>query len=158
MAFWGISTIISIFGGINFVSSTDQVIKKSLKLAGLRRGEKFLELGSGMGSGLLIAAVDFGAKATGIEISPFHYFASKILTFKNKMINIKMGDFRNMDFGNFDVIYCYLSPKLMKKLSSKFKKQLPHGSRVVSLAFEIPNLKPAQVEIIKGKNIHLYEF
>lgn len=157
-AFWGLSTVISLIGGIHFVFSTNNVIKKSLELAKLKKGEKFLELGSGTGRGLLIAANCFGAKATGVEISPFHYFVSKILTYKNKSINIKMGDFRRVDLSNFDVVYCYLSPKLMEILSLKFKKELPHGARVVSYCFEIPDIIPKKVEIISGKKIYLYKF
>lgn len=157
-AFWGLSTIISLIGGIHFVSSTDNVVKKSLELAKLKKGEKFLELGSGTGRGLLIAANCFGAKTTGVEISPFHYLISKIMTYKNKSINIKMGDFRSVYFNDYDVIYCYLSPKLMQVLSPKFKKELPPGARVVSLAFEITDLRPIKFETIQGKKIYLYKF
>jgi len=117
-----------------------------------------LELGSGIGSGLIIAVNDFKANVTGVEISPFHYLISKIRLINRHNIEIIRGDFRNIDFSKFDVIYCYLSPKLMQTLGPKFKKELSRGARVVSLAFEIPNLKPAKTKNVNNKKIYLYGY
>lgn len=156
--FWMSSNIISMFSGIHFVPSPKQIINRSLELANLKKGEKYLELGSGIGSGLLFAANNFGANATGVEVSPFYYLISKLrIIGKSNIKNIRK-DFRKVDFSGYNVVYCYLCTKLMKELYPKFKKELPRGARVVSYCFEIPNIKPTKIEIIKSKNIFLYEF
>lgn len=156
--FWQISTFISLGSGIQYVYSKDKVIRSALKLADLKKSENFLELGSGMGNGLLIAAKNFGAQATGVEISPFHYLISKIRTMNNPNIKVIRGDFRKVDFSGFEVIYCYLCTKLMKELLPQFKKQLHPGTRVVSYCFEIPDLIPDKIKTIGSKKIYLYQF
>ena len=85
--FWEISTIFSLIGGIPFVSSTSKVIRAGLKLADLKSDEVFYELGSGIGTGILIASNEFKARAVGIEISPFHYVISRFRTKKSKHQN-----------------------------------------------------------------------
>ena len=40
----------------------------------------------------------------------------------------------------------------MEDLEIQFKKQLKPGTRVVSLCFSLPNIKPQKTELINGKN------
>lgn len=156
--FWGISNLISAFGGIVYVGSKPEIIREAFKLADLKGGDKFYELGSGLGKGLIIASKEFGAKATGIEISPFHYIISKLKTLKAKNIKIILANYKNINLSKADVIYCYLSPGLMKELLSKFSQELAFGARVVSSAFEIEGLKPIKTKIVNSKHIYLYKF
>lgn len=156
--FWEISTIFSLIGGIPFVSSTSLVIRAGLKLADLKSNETFYELGSGIGTGLLIASGEFKSKTVGIEISPFHYLISWFRTRKNPKIKIIRYNFKKINISEADVVYCYLSPSLMEDLIVQFKKQLLHGTRVISYCFKIPDLVPNKVETVCGKKIYLYEF
>lgn len=155
--FWQLSTIISIFGGIHYVYSGSEIISESLKIAKAEKGDVFYELGSGFGNGLIIASEKFGLKSVGIEISPFHYLISKLKTLGNKNINIFFSDARKADFSPASVVYCYLSVKLMAKLSSKFQKELKPGAIVISNSFMINKLKPYLIKEIAGKKMYFYK-
>lgn len=156
--FWQISTLISLYGGVPFVASKSGVIKKALEMAKIKGGEIFYELGSGIGTGLLIASKEFKVKSVGIEISPFYYLVSLIKTKKDKKIKVICGNFKKINLSKADVVYCYLFPGLMQKLLPKFRKELRSGSRVVSYVFLLPQLKPDSIKDINGKKIYLYRF
>ena len=76
---WQISNIVSVFYGSPYVMADKKVISEALRLAKLKKGEIFYDLGCGRGD-VLIEAAKFGAKATGFEISPYYYIYVKLKT------------------------------------------------------------------------------
>ena len=56
--------------GLPSVPTRPDRIRAALRLADLKAGEAFADLGAGDGRTLVIAAKEFGATATGIEIGP----------------------------------------------------------------------------------------
>jgi 16S rRNA A1518/A1519 N6-dimethyltransferase RsmA/KsgA/DIM1 with predicted DNA glycosylase/AP lyase activity len=158
LIFWQISILISIFGGINYVGSGDNLIRSVLKEVDLKENHLFCELGSGFGNGVIIASREFGAKSKGIEISPLYYYVSKIKTRHDKNIEIISGDLRKLDLSNADVIYCYLCPKLMAYLKNKFSNELKKGSVIISKSFTIPEKDPYKIIIINNSKVYFYKF
>jgi len=156
--FIGISCLISIYGGAQYVDSGAEIYESAFKLAELKSGEEYFELGSGYGKGLLIAANHYQAHATGLEISPFHYFISKIKTHKIKNIKVVFADYRNISLRRAMVVYCYLLPKQFEILSKKFRNELPKGARVVSYEFNIPKKVPLKIIHTKKGNLFLYKY
>src|SRR4030067_3023827 len=112
--FIGISYLISLYGGVHYVGSGDNIYRRALKLASLKSGDTFIELGSGYGKGLLIAAENDLVQAVGVEISPFHYLISRLKTHKKRNIKIVLADYRKISFRGAKVVYCYLLPKQLK--------------------------------------------
>lgn len=49
------------------------------------------------------------------------------------------------DLRQADVIFCYLFPHIMAQLEPKFKTELKPGAKVISYAFQLPNIRPAKV-------------
>lgn len=156
--FWGLSNLISVFGGVVYVGTDSEIIRKALKLAGLKKGDKFYELGSGFGDGLMMASMEFGARAIGIEISPFHYLISKIRTLGDKNIKIILANYKKINLSHADVVYCYLLPKLMNGLLPKFSRELKLGTKVISYAFPIQVKTPFKIKVINQTKIYLYKF
>ena len=156
--FWQISIFISLSGGINYVGSGDELIRLVLKEAQLKNNQLFYELGSGFGNGLIIASQEFGAKAKGIEISPLYYYVSKIKTRHNKNITVSSGDLRKINLAKADVVYCYLCPKLMTYLKSKFNHELKKNSIVISKSFTIPEKTPYKTININNSIVYFYKF
>ena len=156
--FWQISTLFSLCGGIHYVDSGENILRSAFKIAGLKKGEIFYELGSGIGSGLVIASREFGAKAVGIEISPFHFLISKARTISDKNIKVIRSNFYKIDLSKADKIYCYLTPNVLKKLLPKFERELKKETIVIVNSFKIPGKKEFLSRKISGKTIYLYHY
>jgi len=158
LIFFGISTLISLYGGVPFVDSGSDIFRQAFKMANLRQGKVLYELGSGIGTGIVIASREYKARVCGVEISPLYYLISKIRGSSDKNINVIYSDIMKVNLHSADVVYCYLIPKLMKALEQKFKHELKSGALVVSLAFQLPNTKPYKIEKIKNRTLYLYKF
>lgn len=137
------SAFYSDFVGAPYIQNDDEVIKKSLELANVSSKTKLVDLGSGNGKVLKIAKQQFNvSNARGYEIAPWPYILSKL----NKTNTIRKSLFE-ANLSDTDVVYVYLLPKLLEKLSKKlesFKKENPKA-KVVSPVFEIKGLKPKKV-------------
>ncbi|HLB95469.1 MAG TPA: hypothetical protein VJK26_01025 [Patescibacteria group bacterium] len=156
LLFWQASNLISVFLGSPYVRTNRQVIIEALKLSGLKKGEVLYDLGFGNGD-VLIEAAKLGAKATGFEISPFYYFLGRIRTWKYPRIQIKYQNIRKADLREAEVIYCYLLPELLEKLSKKFKKELKPSARLISIGFPIKGWTNYQKFKVKKHNIFIYQ-
>ena len=94
-----------------FVPSPVLVIQHMLKLADLRAGEVFFDLGSGDGRTVIMAAKAFGARAVGVELR--EDLAKKALgtIHENGLgdrVTIVNGDMFGVNLGSADVVFLYL--------------------------------------------------
>ena len=124
-----------------YVPTKMEAIRKILRLAGVKKGKKFYELGSGDGR-VVVAAAKLGATSHGIEQSLL-----RILYSKYKAINIKRAKFIHdnifrKDYSDADIIYIYLLMKGVVKLETKLKKELKKGSIVITQTYHFKNWKP----------------
>lgn len=153
---WQVSNFISIFFGAPHVKTRKSIVSRALKLADLKKGEIFYELGSGSGDAL-ISASKYNIRVVGFEISPYYYLYSKLRTFRYSNINIRFQNIMDTDLSRVDVIYCYLLPKLLKKLAPKFKKELKKNTRVISIGFPIDSLKLIKKVKIDNHSVFIYK-
>lgn len=121
-------------------------IRKILKLAGVKKGKKFYELGSGDGR-VVIAAAKLGADSYGIEQSWIRVLYSRWKAYgqntaKAGNCQFYHGDIFKRDYQDADIVYIYLLHKGVKKLEEKLKKELKKGSTVVTQTYHFPNWKP----------------
>jgi len=130
-------------------------IKKVLKLAGVKKGKKFYELGSGDGR-VVFAAASLGAHSVGIEQSWLRVLYSRYKTsllLRNKAqrlalhpkgVNVSFyhNNIFRRNFHDADVVYIYLLQKGVKKLEEKLKKELKPGAVVITQTYHFPNWKP----------------
>lgn len=147
IAFWQASLIYAQILGAPSVNSSQRAISEAFKLAGLKKGEIVVDLGSGSGLALIIAASKFGAKGVGVERSPFYYLLSKIKVFLSgcsKDVKIYFGDFRRVEkqVQKADVVYLYLLNSVLENIESWIFGIIGDKTRIVSLAFYFPNKKP----------------
>ena len=144
----------SIFRGAPFAPTNPDIVKKMIKLANIKQGDKALDIGSGDGR-LVIALARAGAEAHGFEINPLLIWWSRWKIKKAGLINqafIHKKSFWNEDFSQYNIITLFGMTHIMKKLSSKLQKELPFGSRVVCNTFALPNWPNVQ----KLDKIYLY--
>lgn len=157
-----VSLLLSLLLFVAPVSTSRKVIKRILREAGLKSGEFFYDLGCGDGKVLLAASKNYGCKAVGYELNLPVFLLAKFKVFilgKSKDIKIYFKNFLNQDLSGADVIFCYLSPRLMKKLEEKFKKESPKkGIRIISFAFSIKDWQPKKVIKIDPKTPRIYVY
>lgn len=126
-----------------YIPTKMEIIKKALITAGVKKGKKFYELGSGDGRVVLQAAL-MGANSVGIEQSWIRIIYSRIKAIKLQITNANFyhGNIFKRNYFDADIIYIYLLPIGVVKLEEKLKNELKKGSIVVTQTFHFKNWKP----------------
>lgn len=148
--------VLAFYTGAPFVPSTDKTSKAMIKHAYIKKGMRVLDLGSGNGK-LLFLAAQRGAYAIGYEINPFLVLTASIFAlftpFRKRIKNV----WKNLwtaDIGDADVIFVYLIPWKMDKLENKLLREARPETRIVCNSFlfnRIPCTK-------KDHDNHVYVF
>ncbi|MDO8463468.1 MAG: hypothetical protein Q7S96_04345 [bacterium] len=98
------------------------------RMAQLRPGERFYDLGCGDGR-LVRAAAAAGAHATGFEVSLLPYLIARIRGRRRGVVRYR--DFWRQDLSDADVIYVFLMPKVYRTLRRKLERECRPGTRVI---------------------------
>lgn len=134
--------------GAPFVPLEPDVVERIMKMADVKKGDIFYDLGSGDGRNV-IAAAQRGAKAYGIEFDPFRVWYSRFCIFLfglSGRAKIIRSDFFKIDLSKADVVTAYLLQETNDKLFPKLEKELKDGARVVGAAFNFPKWKPVKID------------
>ncbi len=129
-----------------YVPTKMERIRKILKLAGVKKGKKFYELGSGDGR-VVFAAAKLGANSVGIEQSWLRVLYSRYKSASHSSSgNTKFyhGNIFSRIYEDANVVYIYLLHKGVKKLEEKLRKELKKGSIVITQTYHFPNWKPSK--------------
>ena len=130
-----------------YYPSPEKIVKKMLELGGLRVGERMFDMGSGDGRIVIMAATEFRANATGIELDDFLYRQStERIAILGLSANARIihGDLLKQDYSSADLVTVYLLPVSNEKVRPILEKQLKKGARVVSHDFEFVGWVPSQ--------------
>lgn len=134
--------------GDPFVPIPQDVIPVMLRLASLRPGETLVDMGSGDGRILFVAAEEFGARAVGVEADPELARKSRAkareLGLAGRVV-VHNKRFRSVSLRSTDVVAMYLSSYAMGLVAKKMAKELRGGARVVTFDFEIFGWTPSRV-------------
>lgn len=134
-----------------FVPSARKRHKTMLKLAGLTDKDIVYDLGCGDGR-LVFSASKHAKKAIGYDLSIPLVLYGKIIGIFYPRASIRFGNIWKKDYTDADIIFCYLLPSSMKHFHKEVWPKLKPGTRVVSNAFQIHEIKPKEVE----NKVYLY--
>ena len=142
-----------------FVPTPQEVVDAMLKLAKVTKNDVVYDLGSGDGRIPITAARTYGARGVGIDIDP-----QRIKEATENLKAAGVGDrvrFLNQDLfttniSEATVVTLYLLPSLNLKVLPKLNAELKPGTRVVSHAFDMGDIKPQETQNVNGRTIYLW--
>ncbi|MCL4364148.1 class I SAM-dependent methyltransferase [Patescibacteria group bacterium] len=135
MSIYTLSLIYSSLKGSPYVATRSRRVEEILGSADLKKGKLFIELGSGDGRVVRMAAKKYGIKGIGVDVNPLLIFWSKILGKKN--IDFRTENIFTADLSKADYVYIFLMPKLIEELAKKMDRELKKGAVVISHGFPV---------------------
>ena len=116
-----------------------------LRAAGLTAGEHYLELGSGHGRGLVVAAAEHDAIATGVEYLEDAIERARRAADKagvGDRVTLVRDDLRRVDLTPFDVVHMHLGPAFHDVLAARMERLMTQDARVVAAGWRVPGWLP----------------
>jgi hypothetical protein len=159
-----------------FVALPEEVMRKMLSCAGLKKGETLYVPSCGSGDLVILGAQEFGARGVGIERSrALAKIAQEAVQKQGLQDRVKIicdnylfpqfwahlgGGEKPYAFRNADVVAYYLTLYIQEQLRPKLEKELRPGARVVSYAFKLMPWKPVKMEKLKREDaeVPIYVF
>lgn len=144
---FGIFLVVQNIFTVPYVPSRFPKVRKVLQEVGIDKKTKFIDLGSGDGTIVFMAAGMGAAKATGLDINPFLIAISKfrnLFSRRRDKVNFQLKSFFHQNFSGYNFVYTYLFPELMEKLEDKLFAELPKGAIVLSNTFTFREHKPVK--------------
>ncbi|MCB1020694.1 MAG: class I SAM-dependent methyltransferase [Acidobacteria bacterium] len=128
-----------------YYPSPRAVVLEMLDAAELQPGELLVDLGSGDGRIVILAARDYGVRAVGYELEDSLVRSSRRQIDElglSELAQIRQQDLFTAELADADVVTLYLLPRAMKRLEPILQKTLKPGARVIAHDFAFPNWKP----------------
>ena len=142
---------------VPFITTPEEVVERMLELAGTRDDDTVVDLGSGDGRIVIIAARKFGARGLGIELDERLVEKSRdnarAAGVANR-VSFVQGNVLTADISKASVVTVYLLPNLIGQLQQRFTGELRPGTRIVSHAFGMAGWAPDKTRLIRLSKAH----
>jgi len=141
-----------------WLPTPEGVVEQMLRMAGVGPEDYVIDLGSGDGRTVVMAAEKFGARGLGIEYNSNLVELSKRNAERagvSDRVEFVQADFFETDFRQGTVITMYLTTIVNLKLQRKLLALRP-GTRIVSYAFRMGAWAPDQTVAFGGRNAYLW--
>lgn len=116
------------------------------RLAPLPAGFRFVDLGSGLGGTLLRLARSFpNGHFVGVETAPLTFVLCWLRCLFQRNCRVRFRSFWHEPLGEYDVVYCFLSPAPMPALWKKAGKEMRPGALLISNSFEVPGVEAEEI-------------
>ena len=119
---------------------------------------RIIDVGSGFGGlAMYLAKQRPESEIIGIELAPLPWLCSVLRgRLSGSAGQFVRGDYDAVDFGDFDVVFAYLSPAAMPSLWHKANAEMRKGALLLSYEFDIPGVEPDVVTEPSGAGPRLY--
>jgi SAM-dependent methyltransferase len=141
-----------------WVPTPEAVVDRMLRMARVGPKDFVIDLGSGDGRTVIMAAKKFGARAMGVEYNPDMVTLSNQNAEKagvGSKVKFVKADLFETDFSQATVVTMYLLPNINIKLRPKILDMRP-GTRVVSHAFNMEDWQPDETANVEGRDAYLW--
>jgi 16S rRNA A1518/A1519 N6-dimethyltransferase RsmA/KsgA/DIM1 with predicted DNA glycosylase/AP lyase activity len=152
--------MISDLFGVPFVPTQKKVLDRIFSRIKIKKNDIFYDLGCGDGRLPLYISQNYKIQSFGVELNPLLHIFSKLkarILKQNKVTYIKKNLF-DINLKNATIIYLFLFPEVLVKLSKKMKKECKKNTLVISHGFQINNMKNKLFDIKKGKPFFTYYY
>jgi hypothetical protein len=107
---------------------------------------RLIDIGSGLGGLVLnLAARRPDCECIGIELAPLPWLWSRLrAAVAGSGARFVRGDYENLDFADYDVVFAYLSPAVMTALWRKAEREMRPGTMLLSYEFSIDGKMPSK--------------
>ena len=156
---FGFSMIYSVLSFAPFVPSRSRDLARIFKLADLKPGQIFYDLGCGDGKVVIYAANNYKARAVGLEILLPLYLVCKLRQVLNKRSNIefKLKNLYKENLASADVVYFFGIPRVLNEnFFLKLKRELRPGAKIISYSFKLHNWEPKVIDKPSEKDLPVY--
>ena len=124
------------------------------------RNIALVDIGSGLGGLTLNLAHRFpSSRFVGVEIAPLPWLISAMRArLQSSTAYFTRGDYNQLHFADYDVVFAYLSPAAMPALWQKAKSEMRPETLLISYEFAIPDVQPTTVLSPSKNGANLYVF
>jgi SAM-dependent methyltransferase len=139
---------------VPFVVTPDRVTREMLKLADVKASDYVIDLGSGDGRIVIVAAKQFGAHGLGVEIVPELVEKSRENAKRAGVadrVEFRVQDLFTTDLSKATVITMYLLPEVNLQLRPRLLALKP-GTRIVSHDWDMGDWKPERVITVDARD------
>lgn len=135
-----------------YVRSSTRLVQRIIDEVDFKEQALVYDLGCGDGKFIRQLVKTKKVRVIGYEYFLVPYLIGVVINFFSKdKINIRYEDFFKADFKNVDYIFCFLMPKQMSLLETKFKKELKPGALVISNTFAFANWAAEKIITLKPR-------
>jgi hypothetical protein len=138
-------TVLPVTEGALYVSTSRVRITAFLDAVPMTSAQLLVDLGCGDGRVLRKAYFRYGVRTRGYEMNLLAYAKAQLLSLWIKGVEVRRCNFWREDLSDADVVFCYLFPDVMKRLSAKLRSELKPGAVVASCNFPLPGFRPERI-------------
>ena len=161
ISIYGVGLIYSSLKGAPYVPTSNKQLEKIFKSLKLKKGDRFVELGSGDGRLTRYAVKTYGVSGIGIDINPLLVWWSQFLAKRDHATceaQFLRRNVFNYSLKDVDYLYIFLMPELIVKLLPKFKKELKKGVIIISHGFKIVGYEKHLIHKEPDKSFSTYYY
>lgn len=146
LVFLTYTLIVAAYKGSPYAPTKEDRMEHIFALADARPGELLVDMGSGNGA-VLLAAAERGIRARGVEINPFWVWYSRWRIARRGLSHratVVRGDMFTHPIADANVIFLFLVPAAMARLSERIRREALPGARIIAHRFPLPGWTPVK--------------